>query len=549
MMDSPLAAGFAETNRPCCMHSETYAAGGEPIVELLSRVDARIRRNEAIELVAMGLWGLAIAVFLSWLVGAWRSPTVGVVLAAIYVAAFAGFVVWRYTRVRALSRSAVFVDQTANLKDALGSALSFLGLAERNDWMELHITRSADTARGIEPVDIAPTEVPTHLYYASALSFVLLALLLWSPAWLPSVDPSSLLTAVQRDQVERIEELLDEAQALAPEEEKLEELEDSLERLRQRDIELSESLRELSEAQEALAASQAELERLEMDLEQLGSELESAPALSTLSEALKSADTAEAAEALRELAERLSDPETAEALQALLESLQNSDMNSDELAEMMENLEGMGEQMTAEDMAQMAQALENMAQQMESMGQQMAAQQDMDQMGQELQQLQASLGQQQPSQQQQQEGQQQQQASGQAMQNQAGQMSNQMQMAQMQGDPSSAVPVDAGPAGETTGPGGPGEDQVFGESTTLDVQLEMEMLSPLEEEAEPVPEEIFERLSREEKSTLNYEDVRGRSSYADESAMTRESVPWQYRSLVKRYFLSLLANAESTEEP
>ena len=78
----------------------------------------------------------------------------------------------------------------------------------------------------------------------------------------------------------------------------------------------------------------------------------------------------------------------------------------------------------------------------------------------------------------------------------------------------------------------------------------MEILSP-DEDAEPVPEEIFERLSREEKSTLNYEDVGQRGSYAEESAMERDSVPWQYRSLVKRYFLSILtnSNSESTSEP
>ena len=128
-------------------------------------------------------------------------------------------------------------------------------------------------------------------------------------------------------------------------------------------------------------------------------------------------------------------------------------------------------------------------------------------------------------------------------------MSSQMQMAQMQGDPASAVPVDAGPAGDTTGPGGPGEDQVLGDATTLDVQLEMEVLSP-EEQDEPVPEEIFERLSREEKSTLNYEDIQSPGSYAEESAMERDSVPWQYRSLVKRYFLSILTHSsESTSEP
>ena len=119
-------------------------------------------------------------------------------------------------------------------------------------------------------------------------------------------------------------------------------------------------------------------------------------------------------------------------------------------------------------------------------------------------------------------------------------MSNQMQMAQMQGDPSSAVPVDAGPAGETTGPGGPGGDQVLGEATTLDVQLDMEILTA-EEKDEPVPEEIFERLSREEKSTLNYEDVRatgklrGRERHAARQRAVAVSVFSQTLLLVHSY--------------
>ena len=70
-----------------------------------------------------------------------------------------------------------------------------------------------------------------------------------------------------------------------------------------------------------------------------------------------------------------------------------------------------------------------------------------------------------------------------------------------------------------------------------------------EEREEPIPEEIFERLSREEKSTLNYEAVQQRGKYAEESALSRESVPWQYRSLVKRYFLTILTRSESSSEP
>ena len=530
------------------MRSDLDPVNRERIVGFLGRVDRRLRGNDALELLTRGLWGLVGLLVILKLTGWWDSPTTRSVLLVGYVSVAAGVILWRTARARNLARSAAVADSAADLKDALKSALAFLGLGERTEWMDVQIERTADTAAGLSPPDMAPTVVPRPLFYASGIGVALFSLYAWSPGWLQELEQAEWFTPSQQGQVEHIEELLDQARALAPEEEKLEELSDALERLRRRDIELFEALQELSEAQEALAASQAEMERLEMDLEELGAHMESAPALAELSEALKSQNIEEAAELLRELAERIADAQSSEELQALLESLENANIQSEALAQMMENLEQAAGDLTAEDLAQMVQALEALAEQMENLGEQMAAQQDMDQMGQEMQELQASLQQQQAGQQQQGE---QQQSPGQA-QSQAGQegmMSSQMQMAQMQGDASSAVPVDAGPAGDTTGPGGQGEDQVLGEATTLDVQLEMEVLSP-DEQAETVPEEIFERLSREEKSTLNYEDVRQPGSYAEESAMERDSVPWQYRSLVKRYFLSILTHSsESTSEP
>ena len=520
----------------------------ERIVDFLGRVDRRLRGNDALELLTRGLWGLVGLLVILKLTGWWDSPTTRSVLLVVYVSVVAGVILWRTTRARSLARSAAVVDSVADLKDALKSALAFLGLDERTEWMDVQIERSADTADALSPPDMAPAIVPRPLFYASGLGVALVSLFAWNPGWLQELERAELFTASQRDQVEHIEELLDQARALAPEEEKLEELSDALERLRRQDIELSEALQELSEAQEALTASQAEMEQLEMDLEELGTQMESVPALAELSEALKSRNTEEAAEFLRELAERLADAQSSEELQALLEALKNSNLQSEELAEMIENLEQAAGDLTAEDLAQMAEALESLAEQMENLGEQMAARQDMDQMSQEMQQLQASLGQQQAGQQQQGE---QQQAPGQTQRQagQAGMMSSEMQMAQMQGDPSSAVAVDGGPAGDTTGPGGPGEDQVLGQATTLDVQLKMEVLSA-DEQDEPIPEEMFERLSREEKSTLNYEDVQPPGSYAEESAMERDSVPWQYRSLVKRYFLSILTHSsESTSEP
>ncbi len=522
------------------------SSNSDQIVGFLGRLDRRLRRNESLHSVSRCLWGLVGLLVVLKLSGWWDSPATRGILLGAYGAIAAGVIAWQYTRERGLQRSAVVADSRADLKDALKSALSFLGLDQRTNWMEVHIGRSAETASTLSAAELAPTVVPKPLYYATGAGVALVSLFSWNPGWLQQLEEADFLTAAQQEQVEHIEELLDQAAALAPEEEKLEELSEALERLRRRDIELTESLQELSEAQQALAASQAEMDRLEMDLEELGEKLDAVPGLSELAEALKSQNTKEAAELLRELAERIADAQSSEELQALLESLQNSNLQNQELAEMMENLEQAAGDMTAQDMAKIAQALESIAQQMENMGDQMAAQQDMEQMSQELQELQASLGQQQTGEQQQMA--QQQQPGGEA-QSQAGMMSDQMQMAQMQGDPSSAVPVDAGPAGDTTGPGGPGGDEVLGEATTLDVQLDMEILTA-EEKDEPIPEEIFERLSREEKSTLNYEDVRQPGSYAEESAMQRDSVPWQYRSLVKRYFLSIRNNSsESTPEP
>jgi hypothetical protein len=526
------------------MHSDHDTKNRDRILDFLGSVDRRLRRNDALTHLTQGLWGFVSALLFLKLTGLWSSTTVRTVLLVLAAAGIVAWVVWNYLKRRSLSRSAVVADRGADLKDALKSALAFLGLEKTSEWMELQIARSADAASELSPAEMAPTVVPTNLYYASGLGVVLFTLFSWNPGWFQELQNVDFFTATL-GQEEALEELLDQAEALAPEEEKLEELSEALDRLRRRDIELVQSLQELSEAQDALAASQVDMERLSMDLEELAAQLESSAALADLAEALKNQNTKEAAKLLRDLAERLANAETSEELQALLEALQGANVQNQELAEMMENLQQAAGDLSPEDLAKMAQSLEAMAEQLENMGQQMA-QQDGDQMSQEMQQLQASMGQPQAGEQQQ--SGQQQEASGQAMQSAQGMMSNQMQMAQMQGDPSSAVPVDAGPAGDTTGPGGGSDEQVFGEATSLEVQLALEMLAK-EEQEQPIPEEIFERLSREEKSTLNYEVIQQRGDYAEESAMEREGVPWQYRSLVKRYFLSILNSTETSPDP
>jgi hypothetical protein len=70
------------------------------------------------------------------------------------------------------------------------------------------------------------------------------------------------------------------------------------------------------------------------------------------------------------------------------------------------------------------------------------------------------------------------------------------------------------------------------------------MLGANEEPEEPVPEEITQKASREEKSELDYEAVLSRSKYLESDVMSAERIPWPYRDIVKRYFQSLQRKTE-----
>ncbi len=513
------------------------------ILDFLRQVDRRLRLNDGLFYLTKGLWGLIALLVLLKLTGFWERPGARFALLAVYGVGLVGYLGYRFVSGRGLSRTAVIADRRAALHDTLTSAHAFLGSGDRTKWMDFQIGRAAESTEKLTAAQIAPTNSPGQFLPALGVGVALFALLSWNPTWLREIDAPSLLSWARDGEPETMEDLLDEAEALPEEQAKLAELEEAVESLKRRDLELAEILGDLEIAQEALAASQVDMERLEMDFEQIAANLEASATLSELSEALKAHDAEEVAELLRELAERLSEAQSSEELQALLEALSNANLQQADLAEMMESLESAGGEMSDQSLAEMAQALRDAADQLEQMGQQMASQQSMDP-GQEMATLESSLAQEQSSSQRQGASQQE---GSQATQSAAGMMSDQMQMAQMQGDPSNAVPVDAGPAGDATGPGGSGSE-VLGEATSLEVQLEMELLEK-EARDEPVPEDIFERLSREEKSTLNYQTIQQRGSYAEENALTREHVPWQYRSLVKRYFMSIIANSKTKAEP
>ena len=499
------------------------------IVDFLEQVDRRLRLNDGLVYLSRGLWGLIALLVLLKLSGFWERPGARLTLLAIYGVGLVGYVGYRFISSRGLSRAAVIADRRAVLHDTLTSAHAFLGLDERTKWMNYQIGRAAELTEKLTTDQIAPTNLPGYFRPALGVGIALFALLYWNPTWLPEIDSSLLLSRVRDDAPTTMKDHLDEAETLPEEQGELTELEEAIESLKSQDLELAAILGDLELAQEVLAASQVDMQRLEMDFDQIAANLDASATLSELSEALKARDTEGAAEHLRELANRLSETQSHEELQALLRALSKAQPEQTDLFEILEGFDG---ETSDQGLAEMAQALRNAADQLGQLGQQVASQQSVEP-GQEIATLESSLAQHQEN--------------NQATQNAVGMKSDEMQMAQMQVDSSSALPLDVGLAGDNIGSGGSGSEEQ-GEATSLEVQLEMELLEKAVRN-ESVPEEIFERLSREEKSKLNYQTVQQMGSYAKEKVLTREHVPWQYRSLVKRYFMSIIAKSNSKAEP
>ena len=106
------------------------------------------------------------------------------------------------------------------------------------------------------------------------------------------------------------------------------------------------------------------------------------------------------------------------------------------------------------------------------------------------------------------------------------------------GDPSQ----EGGPAGHATSEAIEGAEMQLGAPTTLEVQLEMEVVDEqkdFSEEEAPDPEDIFQEASRQETARVEYRNVRGPQNYAEAAALSVERIPWRYRNLVKRYFLAI----------
>lgn len=497
-----------------------------PVHDLVRRLDLRLRVLGLVREFAFVAAAVALALFLPRLVGD-GIPWLPVLVAAVGIAALLYRCLAGLRAGAGLGRAAAAGDRAGGLHDELSSAQWFSAASSPTAWEAHQIERARRRADELDAAELLPFQVPRASIAATAALAALAVVLPFTHGPLVSEALRARIAAglgslggdpAGEDPMAGPDALEDTAdarvEARSPEE--------ILAELRAGELRLpEESADDMDALQAALAAAMDE-----RALQETSEEVSAA--LAGLAEAMD-ADSLTAAEWIESLTEALSSANTPDELQALLESLEQGaegDALSAAAAELMELMEGgLSADEALQQLAENLQAMDGQA--MNGQGQSEAQQMPFPGDG-EGGEPQAGEG-----------GE-----SAAGMPQGAAGLSGQVQMMAAEGQMGAPIPMDAGPAGNMTGPGGGGESEVFGAATSLEVQLEMEAIpAPLDEE--PVPEQMIERQSRREEATVAYDSVGSLSDYADETVSRTRPIPTGLRPLVRAYFLMIRETAKA----
>ena len=497
-----------------------------PFHDLVRRLDLRLRVLGLVREFALVAGAVALALFLPRLVGE-GIPWLPVLVAAVGVAALLYRGLSGLRAGAGLGRAAAAGDRAGGLHDELASAQWFSATPSPTAWEVHQIERARRRADELDAAELLPFQVPRASIAATAALAALAVILPFTHGPLVSEalrariaaglaglggDPAGEDPAAGPDAFEDAADARVEARS--PEE--------ILAELRAGELRLPEDSAEDMDALQAALTAAMEERALQETSEEVSA------ALAGLAEAMD-ADSLTAAEWLESLTEAMRSANTPEELQALLESLEqgaDGDALSAAAAEMMELMEGgLSADEALQQLAENLQAMDGQA--MNGQGQGEAQQMPFPGDG-EGGQPQAGEGGEPAA----------------GMPQGAAGLSGQVQMMAAEGQMGAPIPMDAGPAGNMTGPGGGGESEVFGAATSLEVQLEMEAIpAPLDEE--PVPEQMIERQSRREEATVAYDSVNSLSEYADETVSRTRPIPTGLRPLVRAYFLMIRETAKA----
>lgn len=499
-----------------------------PFHPLVRALDRRLRADRLLRDLAWLFAAAGVALLAPRLAG----EAVPALVAGVLLSGAAAVGV-RYFRRRPsdLARAAAAGDRGGELSDELGSAQWFASRAGGDagppaeaeaGWEAYQVARARRRADELDPKALAPVAAPRRTLAAAATFGVLLV-------GLPLIDGPLLSDALRARLAGGFSDSSAGPDGSPAGEERGEDPEDA--RLEARSPE--EVLAELRAGELPLPEAGGDAEALRAALAEAMEERaftetneEVTAALAGLAEAMDSADGLTASEWLDELTDAMRAASSPEELRELLESLgAGADADAAAAAEMMGLMEsGMSPEEALQQLAENLQGADG--QQGSAPGDGQAQQMPFPGDGEGGGQPQAGEGGEPAA----------------GMPQGAAGMSGQVQMVSAEGQMGAPMPMDAGPAGNMTGPGGGGESEVFGAVTSLEVQLELEAIpAPLEEE--PVPEQMIERQSRREDASVEYDEVRPLSEYEDEAVSRARPIPAGLRPLVRAYFLMIRETA------
>jgi len=529
----------------------------EIIIKSLERVERRIWTNRLLNELALGAtFFLAFPLALKvWdLFDPLRGATIAVI-AGTWILLFAAYVVWRSLYRATLRQAAAVIDKAAGLNDEIKTAVWFIHNPRPSEWVDVQIHRASISAKRMNLDTFFPRRIPKASYVAAGLFLLFAGLnfvpLPWNHNWLAlQAAPAFALTPDEAAILKQTEALLRKAEKLK-QPELAEKLEEIVQQLQEGKIDAAQAAKMLDLLQSMLDEGNLDAASIREGLEEMGRDLAEAEKLEPTAEAMKNTELNLAADELRKLAEKLglNNPEQNKQMQkSLQQASENPRLGLEELAKLLKEA---AENLKNEDQQGAQQSLDEAAQELDSLEEKLQSQELKNLAAEQLQNLQQSLRQRQQAGSQQGRRGQQGQAQGQKGQGQRG------QRGQQQNDQAEGLQFGAGTEGEPTDQAGldsqagapmPGNSEGNGlmpsgkggsdapregAATTLDVKLQQERVKGMQDQGK---EENIEEVSKQERSKLDYRNVKSELSPAQKDLLNQDRIAWEYRPLIKNYF-------------
>ncbi len=521
----------------------------EIIINWLASVDRRLRANR---LSCNLTFGLTLFLIFPIVFKIWDlfHPVQGRTLMVLAGLWLFGLLAWSFRHFKkrgSLEQAAAAIDQKAKLHDQIKTAYWFINNPRQSEWVDVQIKRAAGEMQRLDVDRLYPFTIPRTSYIAASMLLVFVALnfapLPLNHNWLRlQAAPAFSLTNDESKLLDQAKDLLSQAEQMKNSE-LAKRLEEIMQQLRDGEMAVPEALQELEKMQAELGEANLDFAAISEGLQQMGEDLQQADKLMNAGMAVMNRQLKEAAANLRELNKNLQEaqPQDIQDMQQALE--QAAQNNRPGLEQLATDLNDAAQKLRTQDRRGASQSLENVARDLEALSEKIASQQMKNQASRQLQSLEESLRQRQK------EG-----ADAQGR--------NQDAQAQP-GDEKAGAPTmdgtgdmqagegtvkDGRPIGQGQGaapapteggnqmPSGAGGDSGprEGAPTKLDVQLALEELAGMQDSRDQTDD--LEEASKQERSKLDYRNVKSELSPGQQDLLNQDRIPWEYRPLIRNYF-------------